>query len=83
MDSTALAELRATLEGALETVRLLELAQRCADCGRTARELTPWFEDTEVVAYLGPTCHQRRLDALREAALGRYCETAQIDRRLL
>jgi hypothetical protein len=69
VDSALLAELRAQLEGGLETVRLLGLMQAgCADCGRTARELLPWKEGGVTVAYLGPTCHRRRVDAAGEQA---------------
>lgn len=74
-----LADLRAQLENALEAIRRLQLAQKCADCGRSARELTPWFEDVDgvnqITAYLGPTCYRRRLDALQaEATGGHICQ---------
>lgn len=47
---------------------------RCSDCGRGARELQPWYGDVgngvEVVAWLGPTCHRRRLaEAERAVAM--------------
>jgi hypothetical protein len=37
--------------------------RRCSDCGRGARQLIEWREDGEVVAWLGPTCYRRRMDA--------------------
>lgn len=40
----------------------------CTDCGRTARRLEPFFEDADIVAWLGPTCYRRRMAALEEAA---------------
>lgn len=47
---------------------------RCSDCGRTARELQPVFEDVDgvnkVVAWLGPTCYRRHLEQLQAAAVG-------------
>lgn len=72
MDSAVLADLRNHLEGALEAARLLSLQQAgCADCGRTARELLPWRDydggEWQIVAYLGPTCYRRRVDAAHEA----------------
>ena len=46
----------------------------CSDCGRAARDLQPWYGDVgngvEIVAWLGPTCHRRRLDAAQKAAYG-------------
>jgi hypothetical protein len=68
VDSALLAELRAQLEGGLETIRLLGLMQAgCAVCGRRARELVPWEEDGVIVEYLGPTCHRRRIEAEHDA----------------
>jgi predicted Fe-S protein YdhL (DUF1289 family) len=73
VDSAVLAALRAYLDGAAEALRLLTLQQAgCADCGRTARELLPWKEyvgdEHRIVAYLGPTCYRRRVDAAGEQA---------------
>lgn len=68
MDSALLDQLRAQLVGALEAVRLLSLQQAgCADCGRTARELLPWVEGGQIVEYLGPTCHRRRVEGGHDA----------------
>lgn len=36
--------------------------QRCADCGRAARELVA-VPDGDSTVLLGPTCHRRRLEA--------------------
>jgi hypothetical protein len=58
-----LVDLRAQLQQALALVQQLIQATQCADCGRTARVLTPWEEDGQVVAWLGPTCLKRRADA--------------------
>lgn len=45
--------------------------RRCTDCGRSARKLTPVFEDADKVsAWLGPGCYRKHLDALRDTALG-------------
>lgn len=48
---------------------LAAATRRCADCGRSSRELTPWEEQGQVVAWLGPSCHRRRLDGQQVAAL--------------
>lgn len=41
---------------------------RCADCGRSARQLTA-VPDGDGTVWLGPTCHRRRMDsgAVRQA----------------
>jgi hypothetical protein len=63
----AIADLRAQLADATP--------RRCSDCGRGARELQPWYCDVgngiEVVGWLGPTCHRRRVDNAQQAAYGR------------
>lgn len=69
MDSALLHELRNHLAAATDLVGQLMAAQTCTDCGRTGRSLTPWREDGQVVAWLGPTCHRRRLDAPGRAQL--------------
>lgn len=55
-----IAQLRAELAAA---------TRRCTDCGRSARELTPWEEAGQVVAWLGPSCHARRVDGQPATAL--------------
>lgn len=54
------AQLRAELAAA---------TRRCTDCGRSSRELTPWEEQGQVVAWLGPSCHRRRVEAGPATAL--------------
>jgi bacterioferritin-associated ferredoxin len=44
-------ELRAELAAA---------TRRCADCHRTARDLTEWHEPDGTVVWLGPSCRRRR-----------------------
>lgn len=56
----AIAQLRAELAAA---------TRRCTDCGRSARELTPWEEAGQVVAWLGPSCHRARLEGQPATAL--------------
>lgn len=50
---------------------------RCSDCGRSARQLEPVYEDVDgvnqITGWLGPTCWRRHLDKLREAAMGGQC----------
>lgn len=61
MDSALLAELRAQLRTALDTVDRLIAARACTDCGRTAAELQRFEEPDGTVVWLGPTCWRRRV----------------------
>lgn len=57
-------------EDAALVVQVLNTAvmpRRCSDCPRSARELKPWVEDGQTVAWLGPTCWRRRVERAERA----------------
>jgi hypothetical protein len=47
---------------ALAAARPTPAPTRCADCGRSARQLVA-VPDGDTTVWLGPTCHRRRIDA--------------------